>query len=304
MIRDIPSKEDFDAVGSALLDQAWETATSLLLDLDEAYEVEEEEIAEYWQSANTRMATALSIAHQGAEFLIKGKIAEVSPFLLIANAPREWPKANSDGDILYSQFRTVDAQDLVRLHDGCATAPLEKDFKEAFDALRVRRNSIMHTVDRRLKIHVVELIESILKIHKSLVPQRDWINARRDALSESSSVTLFSAADWVEPRIVREFSVITDTLSPSAMKEYFGFNKKQRTYICPNCSWDVLEEYGEEVKTAQLRPNCGASTSVWCFICTKEEKVLRIDCKEAECPGNVVAPEWARCLTCGADQDR
>jgi hypothetical protein len=37
MIRDIPTKEDFDVVGSALLDQAWETATSLLLDLDEAY---------------------------------------------------------------------------------------------------------------------------------------------------------------------------------------------------------------------------------------------------------------------------
>ena len=126
----------------------------------------------------------------------------------------------------------MDAQDLVRLHDGCATAPLEKDFKESFDALRVRRNSIMHTIDRRLKIHVVELIESILKIHKTLVPQRDWINSRREALSESASVTLFSA-DWVEPRIVKEFSVITDTLSPSAMKEYFGFNKKQRTIYAP-----------------------------------------------------------------------
>ena len=74
MIRDIPTKEDLDAVGSALLDQAWETATSLLLDLDEAYELEQVEIAEYWQSANTRMATALSIAHQGAEFLIKEKL--------------------------------------------------------------------------------------------------------------------------------------------------------------------------------------------------------------------------------------
>lgn len=72
MIKDIAGKEDFDAIGIALLEQPPETATLLLVKLDEARQHMDPEDENYWQSASTKLATALAIAHREAEFLLKG----------------------------------------------------------------------------------------------------------------------------------------------------------------------------------------------------------------------------------------
>ena len=301
MIQDIPTKEDFDAVGTTLLDQAWDMAASLLLALDDARQwVNELDVDEFWRSANVKMATALSIAHQGAEFLIKGRIANVSPYLLIANTPREWPKAGGSGAISFSKFRTIDAQDLIRLHDNAAAQPLPEDFSLTFEMLRVRRNSIMHTVDRHLKVQVSELVDSILKIHKSLLPEQSWIKVRKEALYESSIARLFSS-DWVDAQVVREFNAIKDVMPPALMREHFAFDKKKRVYLCPTCTWDTCAEIGFESRTSQLSPNSPSAEEVSCFVCESRNSVSRIPCADIKCKGNVISLEWDKCLTCGTD---
>jgi hypothetical protein len=292
MIKDVPGKEDFDAIGIALLDQSWETAASLLVELEEAKRLidpEDEEI--YWKSASTKLATALAIAHQGAEFLLKGRIAAVSPLLLIANPPREWPKPEADGNIPFSQFRTVDAQDIVRLHDGCAEAPLDRDFASAFETLRIRRNSVMHSVNRDLKVHAAGLIEEILKIYSSLMPDRNWVDARRDSLFDSSTSQLWSC-DWVEPSIVREFNVIKDSLSPAVVLRYFGFDKDRRAYLCPNCTFYVSRDDGYESYSAMLTEKVSGCTTLHCFICHETQEVQRVDCGKDDCRGNVIDYEY------------
>jgi hypothetical protein len=302
MITDIPSKEDFDAVGSALLDQSWGMATALLLDLDEAKQwTDVDDVEEYWKSASIKMATALSIAHQGAEFLIKGRIVAVSPYLLIANAPREWPKADANGLISFSKFRTIDAQDLIRLHDSAAPLALPSDFAIAFESLRVRRNSIMHTVDRDLKIHVGELVENILEINHSLMPGRDWVTARTEALEESPVAMIDGGGEWLDAQVKREFLAVKEILPRQAMKRYFGFDPKRRAYLCPTCSWDY--KWDElEARTALLEPNTPESEEIVCYLCKDNHSVVRTDCAEDECPGNVISLEYDRCLTCGTHQ--
>jgi len=290
-------------VGLSLLNQAWDTAMSLLLELKDAdaFELDAPEVEEYWAAASTKLATALTIAQQGGEFLMKSRIVAVSPFLLIANSAREWPKTNEVGDISFSLFRTVDAQDLVRLHDNCASVKLSPEFITHFDALRVRRNTIMHTVDKRLTLHVRELVESILLVHQHLAPNREWIHRRRDFLDESESSKLYTN-EWVDPRLVREFVAVRELLKPKAMKEYFGHDKTQRSYICPTCSYETCRDHEVEARLAVLRPNDPTSTTVWCFVCAEQDVVVRTDCEASDCPGNVISLEWEKCLTCGADQ--
>jgi hypothetical protein len=301
MIKDIPVQSDFDAVGGALLDQSWEVATSLLTLLDDGklWFADQEEEA-YWLAAHIKLSTAMAIAHQGAEFLLKGRIAAVSPLLLIMNAPREWPKPEADGHISFSQFRTVDAQDIVRLHNGCAAAPLDKDFAVAFEALRIRRNSIMHSVNPNIKVDAATLLGEILMIYKSLMPERNWVDARHEALCESAAAKVWSA-DWVEASVVREFNAVSQVLTPKAMLDYFGFDKKQRVYLCSNCTYSVCAEEGFESYSATLTTKMAGCDEISCFICRRVEKVQRSACTEKNCKGDVISTEWDKCLTCGAD---
>ena len=114
MITVLPTPTEFQDSATALLNLAWDYAARLLRDLDEAkrYGAEDDD-ASYWSFAGRHLATGLALAHQGAEFLLKGRIASVSPYLLIGSSPRDWPRNCSKVDTPFAEFRTIDAQDLV-----------------------------------------------------------------------------------------------------------------------------------------------------------------------------------------------
>ena len=303
MIKDIPTKDDFDAIGCALLDQSWDTVSVLLLQLQEVILlIDDEDEEAYWRTSNTKLSTALAIAHQGAEFLLKGRIADVSPLLLIANTPREWPKPDDDGHIPFSKFRTVDAQDIVRLHNGCAAKPLDVGFARSLEALRVRRNAIMHSVDPNLKLNAVVLLEEILNIFKWLMPGRSWIEARRTAMSESSASQLWTSIG-VDLSVVREFNAVKELLSAKSMLEHFGFDKKRRAYMCSDCTFLTASDEGFESFSATMVTKSPRCDELHCFICNESELVERKACSDPECKGDVISPLFLKCLTCGTSYE-
>lgn len=302
MIIDIPTSDDFQAVGLALLNTAWDTATSLLIDMDIAvsYGVDKQEIEDdYWASAKIAIATALSTAQQGCEFLIKSRIAGVSPYLLLGALPRDWPGGCSKQDTSFSEFRTIDAQDLIKVHDACCAPKFPDSFVTQFETLRKIRNTIMHSIDKKLVVHVSELLQAVLSIHFQFFPAANWARVRHRHLKNAPSSQMHSE-DWADHQLVAEFDAVVNALKPSVLKEYFGFNKKQRRYICPNCSYSLAGEYGDTAYSALLKPNQPGSTNVWCFVCGEDQEVERVDCTEDQCKGNVVSHEWGHCLTCGA----
>lgn len=159
----------------------------------------------------------------------------------------------------------------------------------------------MHTVDRDLKIHVGELVENILEINHSLMPGRDWVAARTEALEESPVAMIDGGGEWLDAQVKREFLAVKEIFLPRAMKRYFGFDPKRRAYLCPTCSWDY-KWHELEARTALLEPNTSESEEIVCYLCKDNHSVVRTDCAKDECPGNVRSLEYDRCLTCGAHQ--
>lgn len=296
---DIPTANDFFKSGEELLDFSWDVIAKLLTDIDEAeyYGVDPEEISDgYWTAAKRRLTTALSITQQGVEFVLKGKIAEISPFLLIADPPSKWPSPYDGSNISFSDFRTIDAQDLIRVIDTFSENPMPSKFVEQFNQLREKRNRIMHSVDKQLTVNVTEVIDSLLFMHKTLFPKENWPSLRLSFL-EGAPDSELGAYEYSTNRVCWEISLVLKLLNPSKVKEYFGIDKKQRKYFCPKCISEANKDVDFEYKLAVLKPKGPTSNKLYCPVCNITYLVFREPCANKDCPGNVISEE-GDCLTC------
>jgi hypothetical protein len=296
---DIPTADDFFTTGKELLNFSWDVVAKLLIDIDAAeyYGVDSEEISDgYWAAAKRRLTTALSITQQGVEFVLKGKIAEISPYLLIVDPPAKWPSPYDKNTISFSDFRTIDAQDLIRVIDTFAEVPMPVKFADQFHQLRDKRNRIMHSVDKRLTVNVTEVVDSILFMHKALFPNENWPSVRLSFLEEEPDSEL-GAYEYSTNRVCWEISLVIDLLPPSKVKDYFGIGKNQRRYVCPKCISQANTDMGFKYKLAVLNPKGPTSTQLYCPVCNLTHTVLREVCKKEDCPGNVLSEE-GECLTC------
>ncbi len=307
MITDIPNESDFKQSGLALFNHAWDSVLSLYLGLDsfEADEESEEDIAEmtrhYWGSAQTTLSTSLALVQQGTEFLLKGRISAVSPFLLLSGEPRYWPRGNNRNDVRFAEFRSIDAQDLVRVHDTISPERLSDSFKTRFEELRRLRNARMHTVDSQSSINPKDVISDILHVCDSLVRPDTWINLRRIHLENEPHTHLFGSNDDLDYHLACEINKVIDLLDRQSIIKHFDFKKNQRRYFCYACHISTWE-YGNIANLAQLRPNEPSSTTLHCVLCGQNSVVERRPCRHLDCRSNVIEPEDNVCLTCLEEQ--
>ncbi len=305
MIRDIPTRADFEEQGLTLLNLAWDTVTQLLLQYRDAEEwdaiVEEEQTEHYLKASQKPLAIATALLQQGSEFLVKAAIAEVSPLLLIAGDSQTWPKKCDSTDTTFSAFRTPDAEDLIRIHNTVAEHRFSEAFMQRFGELRRIRNTVFHTVDRNLRFTEKDILSAILTVTTDLQGPNKWIE-NRDKYLESTP----SAAFEIEGHgflLVREFLLVVELFGNADLMKHFGFNKKRRRYLCPECKMACREYYPDlEPRTAQLRPNSPTSRAVYCVVCRTTTPVSRACCTRNGCRGNVInQSEYSdeECLTCG-----
>lgn len=81
------------------------------------YVVVEKEDEQAFGNLRQRILTSLIIAQQGIELALKAKLVAISPFLLIAGNPSEWPRAADETGVSFSDFRAIDAQDLIKVYN-------------------------------------------------------------------------------------------------------------------------------------------------------------------------------------------
>jgi hypothetical protein len=304
MITHIPTPADYEDAGVSFLNLAWAGAIGLMLKLDdrdvEASSEDDEVPDGYWEAAQKPLGAALSLMQQGTEQLLKARIASVSPFLLISGYPSEWPGGCHANDTAFSEFKTIDAQDLIRAHNALITPRLDAAFQRDFEANRRLRNVIMHSVDRTTRITAKSILVSTLKAHDALCAPQSWISVRRQHL-ETNPDSIAYTPEHVEPTMVRELMKVLDIFEPREVQDFLGVDKRQRFYICYDCYMNSADFAGVLPRSAQLQPNEPASTTLHCFICGGNQTVERRPCTHAGCPGNVIHEDDV-CLTCNESQ--
>lgn len=294
MITNIPSPHEFKNYGIDYLNLAWGGVMSLLVTVYEAYDDDFEN--DYWIAAQRRIATNILLAHQGTEFLLKSKISEVSPFLLISKEPSQWPQKWSEADVEFSELRTVDAQDLIKI-TNTVSSKLSSDFIIKYESIRKLRNSIAHTVNKDLKLTAKEVMVYVLESAHEFIPEHNWFELRREWSDREIESVLAYDSEY-SAVLAREADIAINELTSSQIKKYFGLNKKSRRYNCPNCAYSHKWGTLLNAKTAILKPNTPKSQIIYCFVCGVTSSVIRKDCNLNGCKGNVIWQLKDLCLTC------
>jgi hypothetical protein len=304
VITDIPTPSDFEATAVSLLNLAWDAVSSLFLHAErsklEQWDECGEVTDEFWAAAQKPLGNAQALVQQGVEFLLKARIAEVSPFLLLDRAVRDWPKESAIRDTKYAEFRTVDAQDLVRLFNTVRPARLDAAFVQRIEEQRKTRNTFIHSVDKSLRHSPESLWITILDVSHHLIGPTKWIGLRR-AYLESTPASIAFSTDEVPIELAWESKQLLETLKPSEQELYLGIVPKARRYICYHCAMECRDA-DFHPQMAQLRPNLPDSTNVYCFMCEQTQPVNRSSCVAEGCKGNVIEAHDMVCLTCFSDQ--
>jgi len=306
MIVDVPTADDFNASGTDFLNIAWGTIVNLSLDLEIRQKLwigdDDSVTDDYWKAAQRPLATALSLVQQGTEFLLKGHIATASPYLLLSGDPSSWPSKSHEREVRFSEFKTIEAQDLIRVYNTIKSNRLPEEFQTRYENLRSKRNTIMHTVDPKLRIKPKDLFIEILEVCHHLIAPKPWTKIRKNFI-DKVPLSVVEVSEHLLYNLIVEIDHVISLLQPAEVRKYFNFDKKQRRYICPYCYRETSKYFGDEIpKLAQLRPNEPASTYIYCLVCDKASDVSREDCKHENCPGNVISVKISFCLTCGMRQ--
>lgn len=304
MITEIPTSDEFSSAAYAQLDFAWDIVISFMTALDEAgqyIEVDQDDEAQFWEAARQRILTSLIIAQQGVELAIKGKLVAFSPYLLLGS-PSDWPKDKAGKGIEFSEFKTIDAQDLIKAYNMVSPKPFDTKFVDLFDRVRKVRNSAMHSVNAKLRISPKEVILIILEAHEHLFPDQSWVMARKEFLLSAPDVHVYFDNDHIDGALVRECMAVYNLLSKSERERFFNVAAAVRKYICPFCSYESAKLDGPVPNYAVLKPNKPTSTTLWCFVCNDTHLVIREHCSEEGCKGNVISEDYNRCCTCGEEQ--
>ncbi len=327
MIVDVPSGDDFKFSGIDFLNMAWNIAIDLLKPLREAHDAQteyyvwedgqiidtyflltEELVEEYWKKAQRQLSTALALIQQGTEFLLKGHIATVDPHLLISENLAIYSETTNGCDVRFSELKTISASELIRVYNSVSNV-LPENFQRRFEALRSKRNTIMHSVDPNSPIRITNLLIQVLEVFYHLASPTLWLDARRSFIENMPDSLLWEPEairqfDYTNLTLAIEVSIIIDLLQPSEVRKYFGFEKKQRRYVCPSCYWATFYECycqggaKEEIpRLAQLSPNKPDSVSVYCLVCGETSLVVRNKCGEEDCASNVISGD-GMCLLC------
>lgn len=305
MIVDIPTAADFQAAGLKQVHLAWQIAMQSVHDFDEATyykladETPEEAAEEFWLRSQPTLANAYSLIQQGMELALKGRIAAVTPYLLIGD-PKDWTKSAASSAVSFGEFHTLDAADLVRVHNSVAAPPLDDRFKAFFDEVRRDRNKIMHS-SAPGTFTPGQVVRTLLVAIEALFNDVPWPRRLLEMEYESKFASL-GFIDSARNNVLREIATAIRHLKPAEAKRFFGYDDDRRGYVCPHCYVAANRDYQDEwPHLAQLTTKVRGATELYCLVCEQTTTTERRPCSDEECKGDVVAQ--GMCLTCTQSQD-
>ncbi len=202
--------------------------------------------------------------------------------------------AVKDRNLPFASFRTIDAQDLLRVHDAVAQVRLPDRFKSRYEGLRRKRNVILHTIDPDLRISAKEVVLEILEASNALIAEHAWLGMRRIYLKTTPLHPAFYSHEEDQDEVIEndelvmETDSIVESLSPSEAESLLGFYKRRRRYYCPTCYTNAYKHMEDIPRLAQLSGKSSRHNELQCIVCSSHISVLMVRCMYEDCKGNVI----------------
>jgi hypothetical protein len=320
VITDLPTADTFKARSINLLNLAWEVTLSIQMHHDKAMDefAEREsgghaiwskselqkQTEKFWQRSQPELQNAQSLIHQAAELGLKGRICEVSPFLLIVRDARDYPARSDKQDTPFARFRTNDAADLLRVANSVCAARTPDGLEQLWTTIREARNMNMHTIKDGEGLQPAPLIRDMLLVNEYLFGGERWAKLRSNYLYAEHRDTAYEAwyYDFTISRSLNEIASAIDLLTPAECLRFLKFRKKDRRYFCTVCDYHSNKyESGSLPHLAQLVSKGPRETELYCCACESSLTTSRGECPHPDCKRNVLstAPDSeGQCLTC------
>lgn len=246
------------------------------------------DISSYFNNARLNLLVHTGLIHEGIDLILKSKITEVSPYLLIRSDPND-----IKGKVYYSDLLTQDSKSLPVIHDKFCSNPLDSNFVTLFEKSRTRRNKIRHTYDVSLTVEAKDVIIETLNMFMSLQKTK-WMENRYQYSNREAILDLYSWDQSCQPNLLIEFKVLQDVLPPAEFKKVFKTDKKQRMFLCYDCTHP---DYTENVKTCVIK-STGKRRYIECLICSKLWSTKKVSCPEDDCECDILVSEKGKCANC------
>lgn len=277
MITGIPDHNELMETATGWLNLAWDIVIGeakkyqevefLYQEIEEreGREVAERAINQHWNAQRLKLNNAISLLQQSLEIFLKARIAEVSPFLLIAGDPQSWPSIDKSGSVDFAEFRTLDAIHLCRAVRVVSATPLSEQFVQFYTRRRKERNKIAHLNAAGMKAEAHAIILDILEAHRLLFPNQLWVEFRKGYLESTGEYCdkegLFTGDDYTNDKICDEIEVAMAELSSRHGKIYFHYDHRKKGLRCPRCL--ELRHGDDEWRFAQKQKDGG----IRCIAC-------------------------------------
>ena len=305
MITEIPTASEFQTAGLNQLYLAWQIAMQAVQDyeaLDDRVDEADKEAGstEYWAKSQPALANAFGLIQQAMEMALKGRIASISPFLLISRDPKDWPKGVDTKAVPFSEFRTLDAADLVTVHNTFSPAPLSQQFRTFWDGVRRDRNKIMHSVSPR-SFDPATLVRTIMTAAQALFSDVRWPKRLLDMESEGKYAA-YGLDDGTRNVVMQQIDIAVRHLTPAENRLFLGYYVRRRSYICPECYSEAEHDWQDSWPAlAQFPSKSPGQRALHCMVCDEVIEVERVACTNPVCQGDVIYD--GMCLTCLRSQD-
>ena len=306
MITEIPTASEFKASGLNQLYLAWQIAIEAVQDheaVDYFVDEADRELGvnqAYWAKSQPALANAFGLIQQAMEMALKGRIASISPFTAHLRPRPEGtaPKGVGAGDVPFSVFRTLDAADLVKVHNTFSTVPLDEHFRTFWDRVRRGSNRMMHSVSPK-SFDPATLVSTLLTAAQALFADVRWPQRLLDMEAEGKYAA-YGLADGTQNVVMRQIDIAVRHLTPAQNRLFFGYDVKRRSYLCPNC-YHRADREAPWPALAQFPSKSPNERALHCVVCDDTVEVERIACTNPDCQGNVVYE--GVCLSCVSSQD-
>lgn len=303
MIINQPTKEDFENIAKQCLTQAFNIVYEIDKDLKYFEDVDDRDV---WYYNLRNLSTSLILIHQAIESFLKSSICEKTPLLLIELKRTDWPSMPNSVDKDFNELFTIGGDSLIRTYCSVVdSTKVNSNLTDFIEEIRIARNKIIHGVARD-NIDPPYLLRSILKTYNFFLGVDSWWLTIRDHYLNNPIFGKFNN-DFEEASLIDKLDYAEKKITTAELKNYFSLDLDSRRYYCPWCM-DSLEEEDQELETkwALLIPQkrTGA-TKIKCINCQRDNIVIREDCPETDCRGNVLFQGDDRiiCLTCNSEKD-